>query len=151
MAKDLFYSTRIAGRRFDAVMTAEGPFVVMHNSRIDVQSLPLGPTALITECEENGAPGLWICKYDSRQPRIDLRRFTAEDIQEIVASFGIRLDHPKFADGFYRSKAWKGLREFVARHPRRAKALAATAGYLKNWLSLATEENAATEAFVPRP
>jgi hypothetical protein len=80
--------------------------------------------------------------------------FGRADIQKLSDEFGLVLlvdgqDDPTDCirrNYFFTSPAWDGLRQWVSKHPRIAKALAGYDRYLPGWYGRATIEAAALSA-----
>lgn len=93
----------------------------------------------------------WICKYDSRESRIDLGVMSEKGRNALAREFGLpiiphgNLPKPtepwaRFAYGsedtvFYVSPAYKALLAWAVLHPKKARAASNKAIYLKGWLN----------------
>lgn len=147
MSRTAFYTKHVAGRKFEAVMTGGGLYLEMYRSRTDRSWVTLGNAAVAMQ---GGVPPLWICEGGPEHPRFNLARFTADEVIELAETFGMRIPGAEGRFGFFESAAWEGLKEVVARHPRRAAEAARGAGP-ESWLERAREEISASPPMSGKP
>jgi len=151
-----FHQATIAGITFEALISADGPYI----SSSTVGGVALGVSALRhfqpdESCAGRGPPpaGWWVVKYYG-EARIFLPDFDLAAIRKLSDEFGLVL----LVDGqtdptdrirrhyFFTSPAWEGLRQWVMKHPRIAKAQAECDTYLPGWYRRARIEAAALSA-----
>jgi len=155
MRNRIFHQVRIAGITFEGLISADGPYISASTA---------GGVALVVSALRYFQPetvgsrrpqlaGWWVVKYHSEE-RIFLPDFDPAGIRELSEQFGLVL----LVDGqatptdrirqhyFVTSPAWDGLRQWVIKHPRIAKAEAACDSYLPGWYRRAMIEAQALAA-----
>lgn len=129
---DVFHVFTIEGHKFSALMATDGPYISMTDPSGLTSGVSMGVSRVNYFPEDSshlrfGAreSGWWLAKYDN-QPRINLNGLSESAREEVMRQFGILSvraairQHP--ADAFRNSPAFQGLRDWVQRHPRIAKA-----------------------------
>ncbi len=148
MRNRVFHQARIADIIFEGVVTASGLSVLCQTSGV-----ALGVSGLrqfqpeVIGSRRPPPAGWWVVKYYAEE-RIFLPDFDRAAIRDLSDEFGLVM----LVDGetdpaerirqdyFFTSPAWDGLRRWVTRHPRLAKACAADDPYLPRWYEQATIE-----------
>jgi hypothetical protein len=152
MRNRIFHQARIGGITFEGIISADGPHIIASTGG----GVALGVSALrYFQPEAVGSgrhqpAGWWVVKY-SHEERIFLPDFDRAAIHELSDEFGLVLlvddqtdptDHIR-QHYFFTSPAWDGLRQWVIRHPRIARARAGGECYLPDWYRRAKIEAAA--------
>ncbi len=155
MRNRVFHQATIAGLTFEGVMTASGPSVACQAGG----GVALGVSGL-RQFQPETAPhrgeprfGWWVVKYRD-EARIGLPGFGPAHIRRLSDEFGLVIlteRDPCPADRtrqhyFFTSPAWDALRQWVAKHPRIAKAHAEYDPYLPSWHERAMAEAAVLRA-----
>lgn len=89
--------------------------------------------------------GWYVVKYTS-EVKIPLRGFSDVDARKLSTEFGIQLrrepsDPPPERADFYSSNAFKGLKQWVRAHPRKARQLMSyQQDYLPDWYERAIRD-----------
>lgn len=146
-----FHKAVVGGLPFEAVVSVDGPYISCGQT---LDPFCHGSVALIVSGLRRFAPaspgvvskpeGWWIVKYGD-QERVFLRGFTPSDIGNMTVEFGLVEAYGPgqgSAEPFFRSRAWAGLIDWVARHPRLAKKAAGWDPYLPGWVERARTETA---------
>lgn len=155
MRNRIFYRARIAGITFEGTISADGPYIRASTG----DGVALGVSALrhfqpeAVGSDRSPPAGWWVVKYYFEK-RIFLPDFGRADIQKLSDEFGLVLlvegqDDPTDCirrNYFFTSPAWDGLRQWVSKHHRIAKAPAGYERYLPGWYGRATIEAAALSA-----
>lgn len=149
MRNRIFYQTKIAGVNFEGIVSADGPYlsgdldggVALGVSGLRQFQPPPGTKPI-------GQPfGWWVVKYVD-EARIFLRDFDDAAIRRLSDEFGLVMlndENPYSSDRarqdyFFTAPAWDGLRQWVTKHPRLAKANAGCDPYLPQWYDRAIAE-----------
>jgi hypothetical protein len=131
-----FYTTRIAGRDFEGILSIDGPAILC-----DPDAVQLGFCCSIEElgpdmgmfCQDVAPGSWWIAKYRN-QPRIDLAGLSALERSTLAHAFGIPIQRTGSVDEvFWHSPAFAGLVAWTRKHPRKAKQYRDCASYLGGW------------------
>jgi hypothetical protein len=138
MSSRTFYTTVIGRRRFEAVLSADGPYISCGPDGAALGSCTsieqLGP-ALDTGIGGREVTPLswWIVKYRT-QPRISLNGLSEDERQQLSEEFGIRMSYDEIHDEpFWDSAAFRSLAAWVKKHPRTAARFAGYNAYLPGW------------------
>lgn len=134
--RNTFHSAVIGGRTFEAVMSADGPYVKLVDEHIRYfgKGVALGNVIFIAPDDQGDYA---VFKYDTRQHRFSLTGFSDEEVAQFSAEFGIRIGRFGQCLDFLDSPAGKSLASWVQAHPRIAKGFAECDSYVPNWFELA--------------
>ena len=156
---DVFHDVTIEGHRFRGlVLPCSNPVII----KLDLPMLiEAGGVALgVASIRPNGGKSnanseWWICKYSSKEPRLDLSGMTEEGRNALAHEFGLPvipnegLNDPTliwshFVNGredrlFYLSPAFMKLVTWTKTHLRKAKSSNKNSLYLKRWMEVAME------------
>jgi|HubBroStandDraft_1064217.scaffolds.fasta_scaffold36161_2 hypothetical protein len=138
MSSRTFHAAIIGGRRFEAVLSADGPYIccgldgVALGSCTSIEQLSPGLDAGIGQREVT-PHSWWIAKYRT-QPRISLNALRQEERQQLAEEFGIRVGYEDgFGEPFWDCPAFPSLASWVKKHPRAAARFADYNAYLPGW------------------
>src|SRR5580700_9945227 len=138
MSSRTFHAAIIGGRRFEAVLSADGPYIccgldgVALGSCTSIEQLSPGLDAGIGQREVT-TNSWWIAKYRT-QPRISLNALRQEERQQLAEEFGIRVGYEDgFGEPFWDCPAFPSLASWVKKHPRAAARFADYNAYLPGW------------------
>jgi hypothetical protein len=138
MSSRTFHSAVIGGRRFEAVLSADGPYIccgldgVALGSCTSIEQLSPGPDTGISQRKVT-ADSWWIAKYHT-QPRISLDGLREDERQQLAEEFGIRVGYEDdFGEPFWDCPAFHSLTSWVKKHPRAAARFALYNAYLPGW------------------
>lgn len=148
MSNRIFYSTTIAHRIFNAVMSDYGPSLTLTPLRGELQEdAYLGScTSLVfirtlSTSQRNirfRNPGWHIVKYRT-QFQIDVSFLTDSQAQELAQKFGIANQETTTSadpsEPFFRSDAFLGLCDWVKQHPQLAQQIKTENAYLGDWIN----------------
>lgn len=151
----VFHQATIAGLTFDGIISADGPYVSCQTGG----GVALGVSGLrqfkpgVPRSRHELRFGWWVVKYID-EARISLPGFDQAAIRRLSDEFGLVIlteRDPAPADRirqdyFFTSPAWDAMRQWVARHPRVAKARAGCDPYLPRWYDRAVAEARAMRA-----
>jgi hypothetical protein len=151
MAKSVFHVSAIGGRPFEAVLSADGPYIDCGLDGVALgacTSIELLDTPIESaRRQEHGAPNTWwIAKYGN-QPRISLDGMSESQRQQLADEFGIRIGRYS-ADGepFWTSPAFRSLADWVKVHPRVVARFRASNAYLPGWYDAACARGGASNS-----
>lgn len=138
-----FYQVIIGGVTFEGALTAEGPSLV-RTGRDHRGTIGIGASAVILPAMKPRAKraGLHACRYDARQPRVDLVDLSDEDVRRVSAEFGIPVARCVPTD-FFATPAGHALVRFAERNPGIASSYARMNSSMGDWLSAARRRRAA--------
>lgn len=160
----VFHQATIAGLMFDGIISADGPYVSSRTGG----GVALGVSGLrqfepdMPLSRHQPPCAWWVVKY-TNEARIGLPGFGQAAIQHLSDEFGlVILTERDLAPAgrirqeyFFTSPAWDAVRQWVARHPRIARAHASYDPYLPGWHGRAVAEIKAMReshaGVVPRP
>ena len=151
----VFHRVIIAGLVFEGSISADGPYVSCRTGG----GVALGVSGLrqfkpdAVQARHALPFGWYVVKYHD-EARIKLPGFDQAAVRRLSDEFGLVVltdRHPDFADRtrhtyFFTSPAWDALRQWVAQHPRIAKAQADCDAYLPRWYERAVNEAKALQA-----
>jgi hypothetical protein len=163
----IFHDVEIGGRRFKGWISDGGePVLIGYSSRphrYAMGSVPIGAGSIhytagrhFPGTTPSGRQQWSVCKYGSGEPRFPADDLSPSQRRALAYEFGL---HFPLAHGeasfdplaqldlerevefllFYRSPAFQGLCEWVAAHPRMAKACPPSNHHLGDWLDAATK------------
>lgn len=138
--RSVFHTATIGGRTFIASMSSEGPYLGPSDGGTDRigNGVTLG-TATFLDIDDGD---VWnVFKHDIRQFRFTLSGMDDENVGRVAGEFGIRVGIDPGPHSFFESRAWAGLRNWVAANPSLAKDLAGRDRYLPGWYARANREN----------
>jgi hypothetical protein len=125
MSSRIFHTAVIGGRRFEAVLSADGPYIccgldgVALGSCTSVEQLSPCPEAGMGRREVT-PQSWWIAKYHT-QRRISLEGLSKDERQLLAEEFGIRVGYEDgFGEPFWDCPAFHSLAAWVNKHPRDA-------------------------------
>ena len=140
-----FYTCQIGGLNFEGLLSADGPYVATVRPRWGIEDgVALGETSLRylpenpRDLHRDRTEGWYIVKYHSER-RVWLPGFGQAELDQLGRSFGLLPYGGDVYGPFFESAAFAGLVEWVASHPRLAKALADRDDYLPRWHRRAVE------------
>ncbi|MBV8092598.1 MAG: hypothetical protein JO110_05085 [Acetobacteraceae bacterium] len=149
----VFHRARIGGLDFEALMSADGPAIVVrgHEGSRYEGWVPLGVSRLrwFGSAEPGGracpqGPGWHLVKY-FEEVRAYLPGFGQAELRRLREEFGLltdaELERWSGEPTFYSSRAWAGLVQWAAAHPWLARRYAQGQAYLL-WYDRAHEEAA---------
>ena len=142
MAKSVFHVSAIGGRPFEAVLSADGPYIDCGLDGVALGACTsielLDTTIESARRQEHGAPNTWwIAKYGN-QPRISLDGMSESQRQQLADEFGIRIGrYSAGGEPFWTSPVFRSLAEWVKVHPRVAARFRASNAYLPGWYDAA--------------
>jgi hypothetical protein len=131
-----FYTTHIAGRVFEGILSFDGSKILC-----DFHNVQLGFCCSIEElgpdmgmfCQDVAPGSWWIAKYRN-QPRIDLAGLSALERLTLAHEFGIPMCRTGSVDEvFWDSPAFAGLVAWARDNPRKARKYRDCACYLRGW------------------
>jgi hypothetical protein len=138
MSSRTFHTAVIGGRRFEALLSADGPYIccgldgVALGSCTSIEQLSPGPDAWIGGRDVT-AHSWWIAKYHT-QPRISLKGLSGDERQQLAEEFGIRVSYEDgFGEPFWDCRAFHSLAAWVKKHPRASARFAGYSAYLPGW------------------
>jgi hypothetical protein len=144
VSKWTFYTTVIAGRRFEGLLSADGPYI---SCRTDGVALGSCTTIELLDPELDSGVGRhrvsshswWIAKYHT-QPRVSLAAMSDHERHQLALEFGIRVrrDIESIAEPFWDSPAFRSLVEWVEKKPRAAARFRRYDAYLPGWYEAAS-------------
>ena len=137
MTSTVFHAVVLGGVEFQAFISIEGPAISIPHGRHLIKSAPLGPFTSIGLGRDG--IGYAILKHRA-DVKIDVTFLSEAERERLGHEFGIETE-PDEPRPFYESPAFEGLRNFVARHPRRSAKLARQQEHLKGWYDRAVECN----------
>lgn len=138
MSNRTFYTTVIGGRQFEAVLSADGPYIscgidgvaLRSCTSIEQRSPELDTVAGRHQVTPNS---WWVAKYRT-QPRISPNTLRQDERQQLAEEFGIRVGHEQsFGEPFWESAAFRLLAAWVKKHPRAAANFGGYNAYLPGW------------------
>lgn len=141
----IFHEFVIEGHRFSAIMAVDGPYLGMTAPDGQYDGVSLGISTVHYFRKVPGDTGIdadktgwWLAKYGN-QPRVDFNRMSEPARKEVMRQFGILFRdlevHRDPNVTFRESPAFQGLREWVRKHPRVAKASLRSQPYIQ-WGSM---------------
>ena len=144
MQKDAFYQAVVGDLRFDAWLSADGPYISAYNL---AENRPVGGAALAasglrrflpSQFGLGFGPWAWYIVKRTSDARVLLDGFTTEQLDRMRAEFGLlptdkQDQHGGPARAFYASRAWSGLVPWVRQHPHAAKRLSQYDACLPGW------------------
>ena len=142
MANSVFHVAAIGGRQFEAVLSADGPYIDCGLDGVALgscTSIELFDTPIVSgRRQDAGAPNTWwIAKY-GHQPRIALDGMSESQRQQLADEFGIRIGrYSPGGEPFWTSPAFRSLAEYFNAHPRVAARFRASNAYLPGWYDAA--------------
>jgi hypothetical protein len=142
VSKPTFHTMVIAGREFEGLLSADGPYI-----SCGFEGVALGSCTtieLLSPEIDSGvgrnrvsSPSWWIAKYHT-QPRVSLAATSDHERHLLAREFGIRvLDTDCVAQPFWGSPAFRSLAEWVKKNPRAAARFRRYDAYLPDWYSAA--------------
>ena len=142
VSKPTFHWMVIAGRQFEALLSADGPYI---SCGLDGVALGSCTTIELLSPElDSGvgrhrvsSPSWWIAKYHT-QPRVSLVAMSDHERHLLAREFGIRVrDTDTVAEPFWGSPAFRSLTEWVEKNPRVAARFRGYDAYLPGWYEAA--------------
>ncbi len=159
---DVFHDVTIEGYRFRGKVFTGGEVVIVNLTAplfFEENAVALG-AASIRPCAVDKlgvATEWWICKYSSKEPRLDLGNMTEEGRNALAFEFGLpivpkegrtdpKLNWSIFVNGreanlFYLSPAFTKLVQWAKCHSRKARSSSKNAYHLKRWMDRAIEHS----------
>jgi hypothetical protein len=143
----VFHEVTIGQRRFAGILSADGPYLLDRTTTYG-HGVALG-VSKIADLDPRrdwmaDEAGWFVVKYEM-EARISLKGMSIEDLLTLARAFGLSIAGYGEKDevrGFYASPAWRGLKAWVAAHPRAAKRYGQCHNYLYFWYERAMHENA---------
>ncbi|MGY3581996.1 hypothetical protein ACVIGB_001081 [Bradyrhizobium sp. USDA 4341] len=151
-----FHTLRIRDTILTGGMSADGPYISVQRGDRILGGVALGNVTSIdsyedekgNDCRDNGQVRKWgIFKYN-RELRAPLVDFTEADARRVADEFGVAFnrEHRRFKD----TKAWGGLKKWVASFPETAAHYSGYDSYIRGWYQAAVAENEADLASTSR-
>jgi hypothetical protein len=140
LSKPTFHRTVIAGRQFEGLLSADGPYISGGLEGVALGScttIELLSPELDSGRHRVSSPSWWLAKYHT-QARVSLVAMSDHERHLLAREFGIRVrDTECVAEPFWGSPAFRSLAEWVQKNPRSAARFRRYDAYLPGWYEAA--------------
>ena len=142
MSARIFYVTVIGGRKFESVLSADGPYISCGNEGVALGTCTsidqLGPDiGLVVHSRRVKPNSWWVTKYHT-QPRITLEGMTDLERRQLAEEFGIRVGRKEpTTEPFWDSPAFHALVAWIKGERFAAASFRDSNSYLPGWYEAA--------------